>query len=282
MTPDWRLRQHGFTLLEAVVVIVVMGILASMLSVFIRVPVEGYFDTVRRAEMTDVADTALRRISREVRTALPNSVRAPANADDKCFEFLPTLGGGRYRAAALNPPAGGGNLLGFDKAYANFDVLASVLLPNALTVGNRVAIYNVGNPGADAYAGETTGTITSSSSTTNIALSPSKQFPFESPGKYFQVIPGSATVFTCTGVGSSNGVGTGQLQRYTRTISAGKVNDCNALNTPVTLAQNVSACSFTYTSAATTRAGLLTMWLGIQQGGETVQIYQEVHVDNVP
>ncbi len=280
MTSDLRPRQHGFTLLEAVVVIVVMGILASMLSVFIRVPVEGYFDTVRRAELTDVADTLLRRISREVRTALPNSVRAPANADDKCFEFLPTLGGGRYRAAPT--VAGGGNVLGFDKAYANFDVLASVNLGNALTAGNRVAIYNLGINGADAYAGDTTAVIAAASTTANITLSPSKLFPFESPGKRFQVIPGTSTVYACTAVGTLNGAGTGQLQRYTRTINAGQVANCTAPGSVVILAQNVSACSFTYTSAATARAGLLTMWLGVQQGGETVQLYQEVHVDNVP
>jgi MSHA biogenesis protein MshO len=222
------------------------------------------------------------RISREVRTALPNSVRAPQNADDKCFEFLPTLGGGRYRAAPT--VAGGGNVLGFDKAYANFDVLGSVNLGNALTAGNRVAIYNLGIIGADAYAGQTTGTIAAAptSSSSAIFLSPSKQFPFESPGKRFQVIPDTSTVYACTGVGTSNGAGTGQLQRYTRTINAGNVADCAVPGSAVILAQNLSACSFTYTSAATTRAGLLAMWLGIQQGGETVQIYQEVHVDNVP
>jgi MSHA biogenesis protein MshO len=280
MTSGFRRRRHGFTLVEAVVVIVVMGILASMLSVFIRVPVEGYFDTVRRAEMTDVVDTALRRISRDVRTALPNTLRPPANADDKCFEFLPTLGGGRYRDAALKLT--GGNVLGFDKVYSNFDVLASVNLGTALTAGNRVAIYNLGISGADAYAGDTTGVIATASTTANIALSPSKQFPFESPGKRFQVIPGTSTVYACTGVGTSNGAGTGQLQRYTRTINAGNVADCTVPGSAVILAQNVSACSFTYTSAATTRAGLLTIWLGVQQGAETVQIYQEVHVDNVP
>jgi MSHA biogenesis protein MshO len=275
---DWR--QQGFTLLEAVVVMVIIGILASMLAVFIRVPIESYFDTVRRAEMTDVADTALRRISREVRTALPNSVRPPANADDKCFEFLPTLGGGRYRAAPTI--TGGGSVLGFDTTYGNFDVLASVSLGNALTAGNRVAIYNLGIPIADAYAGDTTAVITAGSTAANIALSPTKQFPFESPGKRFQVIPSTSTVYTCSGVGTANGAGTGQMLRYTQAINSAKVANCTPPASAVILAQNVSACSFTYSSAATTRAGLLTMWLGLQQGGETIQLYQEVHVDNVP
>ena len=67
--------QGGFTLLEAVVVIVITGIVSAMVAVFIRAPVEGYIDSVARAELTDAADTALRRLTREVRTALPNSLR---------------------------------------------------------------------------------------------------------------------------------------------------------------------------------------------------------------
>ena len=54
--------QRGFTLVEAVMVIALTGIVAAIVAVFIRQPVQGYFDTVRRAELTDVADTAARRI----------------------------------------------------------------------------------------------------------------------------------------------------------------------------------------------------------------------------
>ena len=50
----------GFTLVEAIMVIVITGILAGMVAVFIKAPVDGYVDSVRRAELTDAADTALR------------------------------------------------------------------------------------------------------------------------------------------------------------------------------------------------------------------------------
>ena len=52
----------GFTLVEAIIVIVITGILAAIVAVFIRAPVDGYFDSVRRAELTDTADVALRRL----------------------------------------------------------------------------------------------------------------------------------------------------------------------------------------------------------------------------
>ncbi|MDP1682827.1 MAG: prepilin-type N-terminal cleavage/methylation domain-containing protein, partial [Burkholderiales bacterium] len=61
-----HLLYRGFTLIEMVVVIVLTSILASVVAMFIRLPVQGYVDTARRAEMTDIADTALRRMGRDL------------------------------------------------------------------------------------------------------------------------------------------------------------------------------------------------------------------------
>jgi hypothetical protein len=58
-----------------IVVIVITGIIGGIVAVFLRMPVQGYVDSARRADMTDIADTALRRISRDLHSALPNSVR---------------------------------------------------------------------------------------------------------------------------------------------------------------------------------------------------------------
>src|SRR6266850_4952370 len=71
-------RERGVTLIEMVIVISITAIIAGAVSVFISRPVEGYADAARRAELTDIADTALRRMTRDLRTALPNSVRVDA------------------------------------------------------------------------------------------------------------------------------------------------------------------------------------------------------------
>ena len=76
--------------------IVIIGILGAIVAVFIRAPIQGYADTVARAEAGDEADLALRRMAREIRLALPNSVRV--NADGSAIEFLLTKTGGRYLA----------------------------------------------------------------------------------------------------------------------------------------------------------------------------------------
>src|SRR5690606_42004900 len=98
--------QRGFTLVEMIVVIVITGIIAAAVAVFIRSPVQGYVDLVARAELADEADTAVRRISREVRRALPSCVRA-ANYRSYVGCLL-TSTGGRYLTATDDPSLGGG------------------------------------------------------------------------------------------------------------------------------------------------------------------------------
>jgi len=47
--------QRGVTLIELVMVIVVTGIIAAGVAVFIQRPVEGYIDAGRRATLTNEA-----------------------------------------------------------------------------------------------------------------------------------------------------------------------------------------------------------------------------------
>ena len=43
----------GFTLIEMIMVIAITGVIASMLAVFIKTPVDAYLSSVRRAELTE-------------------------------------------------------------------------------------------------------------------------------------------------------------------------------------------------------------------------------------
>ncbi len=55
----------------------------------------------------------------------------------------------------------------------------------------------------------------------------------------------------------------------------------NTGGTPV-LAQNVSACTFTYDPSVNQRNGLVSMQIAITKDNETANLYHEVHVSNVP
>ena len=277
-SPDLN-RHAGFTLVELIVVIAITGIIAAVVAVFIRAPVEGYLDSARRAELTDVADTALRRMSRDIHSALPNSLRTNGSA----IEFLQTRTGGRYRSEPATSGATvcgvnlAGDILDFGAADTCFEVLGT--LDTTPATGDRVVVYNLGISGANAYAGDNTATVAAGTTTGVIKMSPAKRFPFESPVKRFQIVSGPV-IYACSGVGSLNGNGTGTLMRY----SGYGINP--SLTVPssggVLIADHVSACSIVYTQGATERSGIASMQLQMRKEGESISLYHEVHVDNVP
>lgn len=263
-------RIAGFTLIEMLVAVAILGIIGAIVAVFIKAPMDAYVDTSRRAGLTESADAAIRRIRRDVRSALPNSVRVTNSGSGSCVELLPVMAGGRYRA--LQSSTATGDILDFTTTDTSFDVLAQSKLATLSAGTYLVAIYNLGISGADAYAGDNTATISAASST-SITLSAGKQFPFESPGKHFQVIPNYSVVYSCAG--------DGYLRRTTRSITSSKLAACPSNGS--VLAGNVSACSFSYeTMTAAQRNNILAISLTLTASGESVRLYDQVGVSNVP
>jgi len=282
--------ESGFTLVEMVMVITIIGIISAIVAVFIKVPVDAYFDSARRAALTDTADTAVRRMARDLHKALPNSVRNP---NDQCIEFIPTKAGGRYRTGVDS--SGGGNPLNFSAADTGFNMLG---LNSALPTNQQIAaddvivVYNLGIPGSDAYVStggnintaavtsvvSGTGTLTNE---TFIGIT-SRQFPLPSGSNRFHVIPGGEKIvsFLCSG---------GTLWRKANYVYPTSIADTTACSTSVAgggtiaiLAKNAS-CSFVYNGSDLQRNGLVQMTLSLTDtSGETVSLYHEVHVDNSP
>ncbi len=282
--------ERGFTLVEMVMVITIIGIISAIVAVFIRAPVDAYFDSARRAALTDAADTAVRRMARDLRKALPNSVRNP---DNQCIEFIPTKTGGRYRTGADS--GGGGNSLNFSATDTGFNMLGlnSALPANQQIAENDVvAVYNLGIPGADAYVSTgssiNTATVTSVVSGTGTLGNETfigivaRRFPLPSGSNRFHVIPGNEKMvsFLCAG---------GTLWRKADYPYPASIADATACNTSVddggTIARlaNNATCSFVYNGSDLQRNGLVQMTLSLTDAsGETVRLYHEVHVDNSP
>jgi len=264
-------RERGFTLIEAVVVILISGIIFAVVAIFIQKPIQGYFDTTRRAELSDIADTAVRRITRDLRLALPNSVRVSGNY----LEFLLTTGGGRYRAEQTSAAAG--NILDFNlpAGDSSFDVIGPV---PPLASGNQIVIFNLGTgfAGADAYQAAANNRAAFGSLAGNtITLTAAKLFPWQSPGKRFHVVETPVT-YECN-------VASGVMRRYWGyTINAVQVappvGGSNAL-----LATSVSGCNFTYNAnELNQRYGIVSIRLELTQSGETVTVQAQAHVPNIP
>ena len=294
-----RLRARGVTLIELVVVIVVLGILAGIAAVILVPAYEAYFASQRRAELADVADTALRRMLRDVRLSLPNSPRVRVDGTDQFLEFLLTKNGGRYRATNDDNVTTTEDPLDFAGDGA-FDTLGT--LPSGagqqVQANDFVVIHNLGISGANAYdvaaASPNIARISSLGAGAladeeRITLTASTRFPLESPGRRFFVVSGPVT-YACTGLGTAGGNGTGFLRRWSgypiqlqfdglesapKSLPAGGAE--------AILADSLSACTFTYSNSLTQLSrGLITIRLAITRANETVVLYQQAHVNNVP
>lgn len=293
---------RGFTLVEMVAVIAIMGVIAAMVAVFIRLPMQTYQDIQRRAEITDAADTLFSRLKRELQTALPNSIRVTTVAGVTYLEFLQVRTAGRYRSAVPVPavaanantcPDSDGNtfanenVLNFGVADNCFGSLGAVpnfgnIVPNS----DYLVVYNLGTgfTNADAYAGgAATGGNKSLITATatgvggeNIIRFTNTTFNLESPGSRFQVISGPIT-YVCNPI-------TGTVTRISAyAISAGQQTPPAGTN--ARLAQNITACTITYNqNVVNQRAGIVAVALTFADpaGGAAVNLFQQIQVSNVP
>ena len=303
MTP--RARPHpsgasGVTLIELAIVIALIGILGALIVQFVS-PVRSYIDTSRRAALADAADTALRRIGRDVRLALPNSVRV--DGSNKFVEFMLVRAAGRYRLetdpAATSTCTGGAaqDVLTFGSATETcFKTIGSLYNPasgiaTSVTTSDFVVVFNLqpGTPNADAYAsGAATGgnkaKITSASAVVageDKIQFEANTFVFESPGRRFFIIEGPVSYGCDTTAGTLT-----RYWGYTGYQAGQQTPPSNGSS--ALLASGVAECQMTYDSSEISQsAGLLTMRLKLRTtdsrgSAQDVVLYHTVHVNNVP
>ncbi|HZX31574.1 MAG TPA: type II secretion system protein [Rhodocyclaceae bacterium] len=273
-----RFAQAGVTLVEMIVSIVIAGILIALVGMFGRWQIQSYFDISNRAALADAGDTALRRIARELQSALPNSVRVNTVIDDGSsgdgllLEYVPIVDAGRYRADYTL--SGTGNPLDFlSPTDTSFDVLGPGV---SIANGQSLVIYNLGQPGSNVYEG-TSRRLPSVSGTALTSVSfASPQFPLDSPAHRFQVV-GQPVTFACDRAGS-------RLLRYTNYgFSQNQAASAAAFTvTPSVLVDHVQDCQFIYTPGALQRNGLVSIFLTLMENGEKVDLLHQVEVLNTP
>ena len=306
-------RNAGFTLIEMILTMAITGILAGMVSVFISGPVVGYLGAAQRGELTDVADLTLRRLSREVSLALPNSLRVTASGGITYIEFIATSGGGAYNSESDTTA---GIPLNYSDATActttptncQFAVAGPMPSNPAIVAGDYIVVYNLGQDASgnsyspvDAYqcgavpvpancnmakvsatpATANNSTVTLVAGTGNINVFANQSPPLPSPSNRFHVVPGGvrATAFACP-----TAPAIGAFNRYVNYgIYATAAAAITQMTTPALLANNAS-CTVSYTAAASQRNGLLsvTLTLSDTSGKESVSLMREIHLDNSP
>ena len=294
-----KIRHKGFTLIELVIVIVLTGILAGVLFTIVRGPVQAFIQVQRRVTLVDIMETALQRMTREIRLALPYSVRADSPGGLQAVEFLRTLDGGRYRDV-------GPNRLKFNQSSGTFDVLntlvnyanvvtASTATPSQECINSTadcLVVYNIGQPlssataaangvSANAYLGSSNayqGNIATISAAAANSLSfdnsdLSWNFGLQSPQQRFYIVD-TPVSYICSG---SN------IYRYAN-YPITESQQSNPGGNVNLLIDHVTGCAIQYDKPTLTRFGLLTIRITVTDpdSGEKASLLQQIHVTNVP
>lgn len=278
------MKTRGFTLIELILVIMITGILAATLTVFLKPTIDSYFDTRRRGDLTDMADTALRRIAKDIRSAVPNSVRQVSTS---CIQLVPTIAGGRYRMAfdsfndpGCTPPDGCSAPLDVTTATTVFDSLSPMTTVPAKD--DWIVIYNA--PADAVYDGTNSGQINATPTVPDakygrhrITIDPT-QFPSAYDGGRFVVVPNAeqTLIYSC--------VGNTLYRKATTSFAKADATACTGASDGAIVATDIESCEFVYNpnAGATQQSGFVWMRIELKRAGESVALAHGVHVDNVP
>lgn len=103
--------QTGFTLMEMIISLVVLGLLSVVMLPLLSLPITAYMDAQRRVELQAQLSLAQSKIKDDLQYALPGSVRRSALGNARFLEYLEVRAVGRYRngagGAAFCPPSAG-------------------------------------------------------------------------------------------------------------------------------------------------------------------------------
>jgi MSHA biogenesis protein MshO len=88
-----RKSSQGFTLIELVLVIIILGIMGIGVSGFITLSTQTYLNATNRDELIGNARFAIERLNRELRNAAPNSIRTQSFSANEvqCIQFTPIV-----------------------------------------------------------------------------------------------------------------------------------------------------------------------------------------------
>ncbi len=285
----------GFTLIELIVVMLLLGILAAGAGLLIHRPIEAYQDQQRRQMLLDSAEMSLRRLATDIRHALPNSLRVVDHSPNGwALELVTTVDAARYRDQSGGGFNSADDRLEFGGPDDAFNLLGGF---SRLTVpghwpGYRLVVYNTAawQIYPQAAAGSSPGVvsapgfgISANGGEQRIRLDNAHQFSLASPAQRVYAIDGPVS-YVCDAA-------SGRLTRY---AGYGFVASQSAIDSDAELAarpgveiapmaRQVDACGILYQPGSALRSGLVTLRLGLSDPrGGRLSLLHQVHVNNAP
>ncbi|MEW6593269.1 MAG: type II secretion system protein [Thermodesulfobacteriota bacterium] len=253
------MKESGFTLVELIIVIVLLGILGAVGAGFITTAFQGFFDSDVRMEMYEEGKTALVRMEREIRIAVPNAVDVSAGVtagDTISFGVVDENAMAGVFGQYTEEHPSGTTAITDRTAALPLNTLASLYNTNWAIFSNGSRTYRVT-------------AVNGNQMTLDRVIGPAS--PYQ---RYYAVRP-QAVRFTVSGA---------TLFRATAPVSA--AGAVGAFGNPQILARNVAASGglpfFNYEQGSSTRNSVVTIHFALSRNNETVTFHQEVQVRNVP
>ncbi|MBE8168770.1 MAG: type II secretion system protein [Shewanella sp.] len=271
--------QKGFTLVELITVIMILGIVLVGVSGFITFGTRIFVDSSSVDQVLSDSRFALQRMTRELRTALPNSLRVKSGSDYQCIEFVPVVTSTSYLSLSFRGSTsnGTGRILADDR-------------PTRIKAGHRAYVYPLttnevyeDNSVISKYAQvrrpplQTEDELTLTFSTID---SQNIQFREASPQKriYFTNTPVSYCFLS----------GTNELRRYSNYAFPVEQREPSGMSRGSLLARNIvnrqvgDDFPITLTPATLVNNALIHLQPRFEVNGETIQYQHQVQVINVP
>jgi len=292
-------RSRGFTLLEMVLVIVVLGIIGTSFGMFILPAINSHQAMQNRAALVDSAERSLRRMARDIRIALPNSLKVTTTGSGFTLEMIPTVDGGRYCNGDADCASPGGDSLTIGAADSVFDILGCFHNGTFTAApGNNYRLV-IGDSNGSAYTGGSvitpaatvislsiwpgtgaTPTVCGSASATantynrhRVTLSAPQNFPTGSPRDRVFVVS-TAVAYVCDTTAHT-------LKRY----SGYTIGNAPA-GTVALVTDKVTACSVASSTGQVQSTGLVSLSITLTNppppviGGEAVTLMHQAQLDN--
>ena len=274
-------NSQGFTLIESITVIVVLAILAALGGSFVVSSTDSYRTTQARSKLVNTGRQAIERMTRQLRIALPYSVRLTNG--NMCVEFMPIVSGGTYR----------GRLDAASNSYTEYvpDLVNGATATTTLTVAPHTIDF--GTPqfvsigamrAAELYGATPTSLATLTSRTsTQINFAPARGWSRNSLSKRFYLLD-APQAFCVVG---------NQLRFYSN--QSATANDVDVSSPFSLLAENVTAATpFLLTAGSENRNTVVQFNINFEvrirvriganagSGTESIAFNNSVMIRNVP
>ncbi len=259
-----RRNQCGFTLIELILVILVLAIVSTGIVTFIRYGVQTYQDVAGRDKQISDSRFVIERITRELRNALPNSVRVTNSGD--CVEFIPILASSSYVDIPVLPDAAS-NTATIVVSSESFDPEDTKLVVYPLDAsevyvdGTQTAgkVFNVSS-----YSLPTDNVIT-------VTLDNTVLFSDDSPNQRYFIVRDNVAYCWDTN---------GDIKRYDNVSNP--PSGTGILMAENVIKQNASSQIFTYQNDTLIRNAIVLMDFTFQYNDERLRLVNEVNIANVP